>query len=452
MACPYLSGKASKRRHSEPVLFDEGDFNLSSQEGKNKITAPSQLTYNSYLQLPRLLSSQYLQSSAGGKIPVHDEHLFIVTHQAIELWFKQIIYEVDSIRQIFADSYLEERNMLLVISRISRVSDILQILSDHFLVLETMTPQDFLDFRPFLMNGSGFQSLQFRLMEIKLGMPEDLRVQYNKQHYLEVFFGHEKETLKTALGQESLFSLVNAWLERTPGLEGNGFDFFNKFRCSVQAMHDEFEAFGEEIEDEEEKQEHQLEHSRGVETFNSIFDKNKHDELVAKGDRRFSHKALQGALMIYLYRDEPRFHLPFQLLQVLMNIDSHLTKFRYSHTCMVQRMIGRKFGTGGSSGYLYLRSTCSDRYKIFLDLMNLSSFLVPRDRIPPLNQKTRRCLSIQDIYAPEVMRRVAEDQETDSGLASSLCKTMRRISMSSHGSIDEKLESYRKSGKPESMV
>uniref|UniRef100_H2YYY4 Uncharacterized protein n=1 Tax=Ciona savignyi TaxID=51511 RepID=H2YYY4_CIOSA len=398
MACPYLAGKG---RHSEPVLFDETDFTKSSQEGTNMIKNHEQLTYSSYLQLPRILSSQYLQSSRGNKIPVHDEHLFIVTHQTFELWFKQIIHEVDSVRQIFADAYLEERNMLLLISRITRVSDILQV---RCLALTVMVFYQTLFYeickkRPYLQNGSGFQSLQFRLMEIKLGMTDELRVQYNQQHYMNVFFGEEKEKLKRAVSEKNLFELVNGWLERTPGLEANGFDFFDKFKCSVQAMHEEFKAFGEVgLMNEDEKKEHLLEYKRGVENFDSIFDENKHNKMIAAGDRRFSHKALQGALMIYLYRDEPRFHLPFQLLHALMDIDSHLTKFRYSHTCMVQRMIGRKIGSGGSSGYLYLRSTCSDRYKIFVDLMNLSSFLVPRDRIPPLNRKTRRSLSVHDIY------------------------------------------------------
>uniref|UniRef100_H2YYY6 Tryptophan 2,3-dioxygenase n=1 Tax=Ciona savignyi TaxID=51511 RepID=H2YYY6_CIOSA len=376
------------------------------------------------LQLPRILSSQYLQSSRGNKIPVHDEHLFIVTHQTFELWFKQIIHEVDSVRQIFADAYLEERNMLLLISRITRVSDILQEIIKKKKKSLALTVMVFYQTLPYLQNGSGFQSLQFRLMEIKLGMTDELRVQYNQQHYMNVFFGEEKEKLKRAVSEKNLFELVNGWLERTPGLEANGFDFFDKFKCSVQAMHEEFKAFGEV--DEDEKKEHLLEYKRGVENFDSIFDENKHNKMIAAGDRRFSHKALQGALMIYLYRDEPRFHLPFQLLHALMDIDSHLTKFRSrlinltismcfqtthkrgqqnryrsdlsrlirglnnnyitdSHTCMVQRMIGRKIGSGGSSGYLYLRSTCSDRYKIFVDLMNLSSFLVPRDRIPPLN-------------------------------------------------------------------
>ncbi|RVE39872.1 hypothetical protein evm_015478, partial [Chilo suppressalis] len=73
---------------------------------------------------------------------------------------------------------------------------------------------------------------------------------------------------------------------------------------------------------------------------------------------RLSHKALQGAIMITMYRDEPRFSQPHQLLTLLMDIDSLITKWRYNHVIMVQRMIGSQhLGTGGSSGYQYLRST-----------------------------------------------------------------------------------------------
>lgn len=93
--------------------------------------------------------------------------------------------------------------------------------------------------------------------------------------------------------------------------------------------------------------------------------------------------------MIYFYRDEPRFNQPFQILQLLMDIDSHLIKWRYNHLMMVQRMIGSKMGTGGTSGYQYLRSTVSDRYKVFVDLFNLSNFLIPRDRIPPLSSSMK---------------------------------------------------------------
>jgi len=123
------------------------------------------------------------------------------------------------------------------------------------------------------------------------------------------------------------------------------------------------------------------------ELYNSIFDVDIHNALVARGERRFSHKALQGAIMITFYRDEPRFNQPHQLLSVLMDIDSLITKWRYNHVMLVQRMIGsQQLGTGGSTGYQYLRSTLSDRYKVFLDLFNLSSFILPRKLIPKLSK------------------------------------------------------------------
>lgn len=92
--------------------------------------------------------------------------------------------------------------------------------------------------------------------------------------------------------------------------------------------------------------------------YHTIFDQDAHEALVSRGERQFSYKAMQGAIMITLYRDEPRFSQPHQVLTCLMDIDSFMTKWRYSHVMMVQRMIGsQQLGTGGSSGYQYLRST-----------------------------------------------------------------------------------------------
>lgn len=92
--------------------------------------------------------------------------------------------------------------------------------------------------------------------------------------------------------------------------------------------------------------------------YSTIFDPEMHHALVKRGERRFTHKALKGAIMIKVYRDEPRFSQPHQLLMLLMDIDSLITKWRYNHVIMVQRMIGsQQLGTGGSSGYQYLRAT-----------------------------------------------------------------------------------------------
>ncbi|CAN8012517.1 unnamed protein product [Ixodes pacificus] len=122
-----------------------------------------------------------------GKEQVHDEHLFIITHQAYELWFKQILFELDSIRPLLHTKEVNESNMFQITSRMNRVVLILKLLQEQVEILETMTPLDFMEFRGYLAPASGFQSLQFRLIENKLGVKNELRVNYGKQHYQKVF-------------------------------------------------------------------------------------------------------------------------------------------------------------------------------------------------------------------------------------------------------------------------
>lgn len=134
--------------------------------------------------------------------------------------------------------------------------------------------------------------------------------------------------------------------------------------------------------------------SKKTKVFETIFDESIHNGLITRGERRFSHRALQGALMISLYKDQPRFNQPYHVLTSLMDIDSLITKWRYNHVQMVLRMIGsHQMGTGGSAGYQYLRSTMSDRYKVFVDLFNLSTFLISKDYLPLLTPKMKKKLS-----------------------------------------------------------
>ncbi|KAF7287825.1 hypothetical protein GWI33_000178 [Rhynchophorus ferrugineus] len=243
---------------------------------------------------------------------------------------------------------------------------ILKVLVDQVMILETMTPLDFMDFRNYLKPASGFQSLQFRLLENKLGVKAENRVKYNR-NYTRVF-GNDQEALKQIELSEvepSLALLVERWLERTPGLEAEGFNFWGKYQKAVNLLLDEQRqiAMAEPIENVKEYRLSDLEKRREV--YESIFRPEIHDALLNRGERRFSHKALQGAILITFYRDEPRFSQPHQILNLLMDVDSLITKWRYNHVLMVQRMIGSsQLGTGGSSGYQYLRSTLSDRYKI----------------------------------------------------------------------------------------
>ena len=121
------------------------------------------LTYGGYLKVPELLALQQVQSDPA----VHDELLFIVVHQAYELWFRQLLFELESIRDEMFDGHPEQARHLL-----TRVHAIERVLIEHIAVLQTMTPQDFLEFRAVLTPASGFQSAQFREVEFVSGLKD----------------------------------------------------------------------------------------------------------------------------------------------------------------------------------------------------------------------------------------------------------------------------------------
>lgn len=110
-------------------------------------------------------------------------------------------------------------------------------MNDQIPILETMTPLDFMDFRDYLSPASGFQSLQFRLMENKIGVKSEHRVKYN-QNYTKVFGSDESaiNDIGKSEKEPSLSDLVQKWLERTPGLEMDGFNFWGKFEESVENL------------------------------------------------------------------------------------------------------------------------------------------------------------------------------------------------------------------------
>src|SRR5438132_11644899 len=121
------------------------------------------LSYSSYLRIPELLALQSLHSDP----PAHDELLFIVVHQAYELWFKVMLFELESVRdRLFAGAAQGARHSL------SRIHAVERVMIEHIGVIETMTPQDFLVFRANLAPGSGFQSVQFREIEAVSGLKE----------------------------------------------------------------------------------------------------------------------------------------------------------------------------------------------------------------------------------------------------------------------------------------
>lgn len=353
------------------------------------------LYYPDYLQLQKLLDAQDLESAKLGTT-AHDEMLFIIVHQAYELWFKQILWEMDAVQALFDHQVVEEWEVGKAVTHLDRIIVIQRVLIDQISVLETMTPLDFLDFRDYLIPASGFQSLQFRLIENKLGMRPRQRLMIGETPYKARFKEEDRAVLKASEAESSLFDLINRWLGRTPFLNFGDFDFWQAYREAVDAM---LAKDRRSIEDNPtllpEKKEAQLASLEATaEQFEALFDAQKYQILLENGTFRLSHKALQAALLINLYRDEPILQLPFRFLAALMDIDENFTMWRYRHALMVLRMIGRKIGTGGSTGHDYLRHT-AEEHKVFSDLFRLSTFYIPRSALPALPESVRQAMGFR---------------------------------------------------------
>ena len=250
----------------------------------------ARLSYGSYLHLPELLDQQVLLSDP----PAHDELLFITVHQVCELWFKQCLHELEAARDgMLAGETYEPRRALV------RVHSIAQILIAQVVVLETMTPQDFLAFRSLLAPASGFQSVQFREIEFLSGARDKAYLERLRQAS-----PGERARLEQRLDEPSLWDAFLALLA-----------------------------------------------SRGL--------------AVDSADER-------RASLLALARDRAHAEL-WELAEALLTHDALASQWRARHVDMVERQIGTKPGTGGSSGGEYLRSRLPLRY--FPELWELRSHL-----------------------------------------------------------------------------
>ncbi len=340
----------------------------------------SEMNYHDYLQLEKILHAQFPESDKR-KISAHDEMLFIVIHQTYELWFKQLHHEVDSVIGIMKKPALNDNSPELqtVVHRLNRFVTILRVLVHQIDIMETMTPMDFLDFREMLRPASGFQSWQFKELEAKLGLKFEHR--HGKEYYTSQLRDEHVGVIKKAEASKSLLDLLNDWLERMPFFK----DEKNWSGFHVHQPEKELHPFWAEyryqylnslVEAEKSNQEY----------FDKIFldRKNETDaEDTSKGKRVLSAASSRAALFIMLYRGYPMLQQPFQLLNVLLEIDEQLSSWRYRHMNMVHRMIGTRIGTGGSSGKDYLQAA-ADKHYIFKEIAQLNSFLIERRNLPSL--------------------------------------------------------------------
>jgi tryptophan 2,3-dioxygenase len=357
------------------------------------------ISYNDYLKVDQVIALQDPRSVAARQ-PAHDETLFIIVHQTYELWFKQILVELDSVLVIFSTDEIAESEMGTAVHRLERIEEIWKLLIQQITVLETMTPLDFLDFRDVIYPASGFQSVQNRLIENKLGLRSDQRMQFNGMPYHAFVDEKQRAELIHSETQPSLFECIDAWLARTPFLKSAEFNFWASYRQAVDRLFedDRKSVQNHRILNDEEKARGLAEVDRNREVFEALFNESRFNELKGSGAFRLSYPAVHAALLIQLYRDEPALQLPFRLLTSLQNIDELMTTWRYRHALMAHRMIGRKVGTGGSSGADYLKSA-TDKHRIYNDFFNLATFLIPRSRLPKMPDAMKKQLGFRFSYS-----------------------------------------------------
>jgi tryptophan 2,3-dioxygenase len=339
------------------------------------------LYYWDYLKLDQLLSAQVPLSQ-----PVaHDELLFIIVHQTFELWFKQILFELDSVLSVMGQPAVAEKDMGSVVDRLHRITAIQRLLIQQLDVLETMTPLDFLDFRDVLIPASGFQSVQFRLIENKFGLDASHRLKIKGTPYTSVLSEDHAARLRASESEPSLHDHVGRWLERTPFLSFGTFDFWSAYRQAVTTMLDHDRGVIEHHPnlDAAARADQLAAFDQMMDAFQAVFDEDRWGQLVKAGKRRLSHRAFLAALLINLYRDEPIFQLPFRLLTALVDVDESFTTWRQRHALLAHRMIGSRIGTGGTSGHGYLEAAAS-RHRVFVDLFDLPTFFIPRSALPAL--------------------------------------------------------------------
>ncbi len=237
------------------------------------------LSYGSYLHVDELLGLQKPLSNP----PHHDETLFIVIHQAYELWFKQIMHEIEAliIRLGGGDVLKGSRHL-------RRIHTIQALLERQVDILETMTPQDFNQFRDNLNPASGFQSFQFREIEFLCGLKATDHLKHLEMDSV------QRERLDQRLAGRTLYDAVKQVLQE------RGFS---------------------------------------VETHDGLLD------------------AFQT-----VYENEDRYYDLYSLLEDLIEFDERFLLWRGRHIRMVERMIGLKMGTGGSTGVSYLATTLDKKF------------------------------------------------------------------------------------------
>ena len=347
--------------------------NMSSE------TPGSRMTYGNYLQLDELLS---LQSGPEGHDPPpsnHEMH-FIVVHQAFELWFKQINRELEEALILLNVEEVDEKQIPVIVRHLERCSEIFRLLASQWRVMETLSPHDFLAFRDRLGTSSGFESWQMRTLEMLLGLESEQRIggmdpmiHNRKLHSEGKLSDAVMENMVRIDNMPSLNDVVQKWLARTPvnGVSGDESILQEFAEKHIESM----SVHAESVIAHMVKIGHGTEEAIRPRIEAGI--SGAQDFLMPDGK---VVAARAGLLFIESYRELPLLSWPRRLIDTIVDLEQAMLLFRSHHARMVERMIGRRMGTGGSSGVDYLDMTL--KYRIFTDLWAVRTMLVKRDALP----------------------------------------------------------------------
>ena len=299
-------------------------------------------TYSEYLRLEELLK---LQTGVEGETRniSNDELHFILVHQNFELWFKLVINELTCTRNILSSDYVEETKLPQAVHHMERVIETFKLMSQQWRVMETLEPQDFLNFRDELGTASGFESFQMREMESLMG-----------SKWIDGKLIGKLET------SNSLYDVTCDWLERTP-IQGSVYGSKNDEKTV-----DDFIA------------DYLLAHKK-------LYPDTNKDAVNFFEEESSLRRRRAGLVFIESYRELPLLAWPRKLISTLIELEQSMILWRTSHARMVERMIGRRIGTGGSSGVDYLDMTT--KYRVFVDLWAVRSILIKKEALPELKNK-----------------------------------------------------------------
>lgn len=353
-------------------------------------------SYWDYVRVEDLLTLQDGLERDEGAL-TNEEVMFITVHQVYELWFKLILRELATARDLFVREPVAEQELSGAVRSLKRVSTILRVAINHWEVMETLTTREFLVFRDKLIPASGFQSAQLRQIEILLGLPEEDRIPLGMGgSYLDALRaadGSPSPALARVVRQledrPTLKEAIEGWLARTPldGCLASDKDAPERLKEFVDAF---LKAHAAEV-DSACTRALAIAKTKAKEDVDRLRARYEAEKASVKsflaptqGDGGALRARIRVAMLfIETYRELPLLAWPREVLDGLVELEQLFVIFRQRHARMVERVIGRRTGTGGSAGVDYLDATAL-QYRIFRDLWAIRTLQIRRAAAPAL--------------------------------------------------------------------